>query len=189
MVFVPPSWMEGLAINVVMYIVIPLLVALIMGVIVGKISDDFDVGFGTFCVVGIITLFIMLVAGSVYWHDTYEIPSVHEKTITVKEWQPKPGLSTNEAGMMTIDNADELMLITTDDECFVNEENFYFNKFNTRDLFNNLKVGGTYTIKYYGWRCGFTSSFPNILSITKVVDESNATENKYSDYFGTKLTR
>lgn len=88
---------------------------------------------------------------------------------------------------MVIDNANELLLVTTDGEGFFNNENFFFDKFNTRDIFNKLKVGGTYKIKYYGWRNGYNSGFPNILSVEEVIDETNATENKYGDYFGTKL--
>ena len=90
--------------------------------------------------------------------------------------------------MMVIDNADELMMITSDGRGFVNEENFLFQKFDTRDILNKLKPNGVYKIKYYGWREGFNSGFPNILSVEEVVDESNVTDVKLSDYFGSKLS-
>ena len=96
-------------------------------------------------------------------------------------------MSTNNDGMMTISNADQLMLVTTEKEGFFNMENFLFEKFNTRDILYQLKINGTYKIKYYGWREGFTTGFPNVLSVEEVIDESNATEAKYEDYFGTKL--
>jgi hypothetical protein len=53
-----------------------------------------------------------------------------------------------------------LLLVTTENEGFLNMENLFFGKFNTRDIFNQLKVGGTYKITYYGWRIGFNSGFP-----------------------------
>ena len=187
MVFVPPSWIEGLLINLGMYIGIPLFLALIAGIGIGKLTDDGEIGFGSFIVVFIVAFLVMIPVTSVYWFNNYEVPSVQEKIITVQDWEPVPGISTDSNGMMTIDNANQLMLVTTDNECFVNDENLYFNKFNTRDIFNKMKVGGTYKIKYYGWRCGYTSSFPNILSVEQVVNETNATPTKYSDYFGTKL--
>lgn len=185
--FVPPTWMEGLLINVVMYIVIPLVIATGIGVVVSKRTHDGESGAITACFGTFILVLVMLLVGSVYWFNAYEMPSIQEKIITVKEWQPKAGLQANSDGLMTINNAADLMLITTNNEGFLNEENLYFNKFKTRDIFNQLKINGTYKIKYYGWREGFNSGFPNILSVEQVINENNTVENKYSDYFGTKL--
>lgn len=187
MVFVPPTWFEGLMIQAILYIVVPLLLATGIGVALGRMERDLGFGLGVLLIAFMALFMIALPVVSVYWHNSYEVPSVQEKIITVKEWQPRPGIMTGENGYMTISNADELLLITTEDEGFFNMENFLFQKFNTRDIFNDLKVGGTYKIKYYGWREGFTSGFPNILSIEEVIDEKNAKENSYKDYFGTKL--
>ena len=115
------------------------------------------------------------------------MPSVQEKTVTVDSWQPKAGISTNENGMMVIDNADQLMMVTTDKEGFLNEENFLFGKFDTRDILNDLSPGTVVKIKYYGWREGFNSGFPNILSVEEIIDDSNATHMSEGDYFGTKI--
>jgi hypothetical protein len=79
------------------------------------------------------------------------------------------------------------MLITTDGEGFLNQENFLFQKFDTRDVLLQLKPGGTYRVEYYGWREGFNSGFPNILRVVEVIDESGAEDVKVSDYFGTKI--
>lgn len=191
--FVPPTWFEGLMFQIMVVLVIPLLIALGIGIGTyifyknGYGNRDGGAAFAIAFIILIIAIPCAGVANSFIWHDTFEKPSVQEKIITVQEWQPKPGIGTNSNGMMTIDNADELMLITTEKEGFFNNENFFFNKFDTRDIFNKLKVGGTYKIKYYGWREGFNSGFPTILSVEEVIDESNATENKYGDYFGTKL--
>ena len=117
----------------------------------------------------------------------YEVPSVNEEVITVQEWQPKVGLGTNGDGMMVIDSADDLMLVTTNGTCFYNNEHFWFQKFNTRDVFNQLKVNGTYRIKYYGWREPYNNGFPNILTVEEVINEDNVSTPQYSDYFGVKL--
>lgn len=185
--FVAPNWFEGWLIQFGIFIVIPLVVAIIVGFIVKKKKDSKFFGILSVGLAFIVVLAIMLPIGSVYWHYAYEVPSVQEKIITVQEWQPKAGIKYNNEGMMVIDNADQLMLITTDNEGFVNEENFLFNKFNTRDVFNELKINGTYKIKYYGWRNGFNSGFPNILSVEKVINDNNTSNNKYGDYFGVKF--
>jgi hypothetical protein len=189
--FVAPNWFEGLLINIVMYIVIPLVLAAGIGIVFYKKFkgswERFEKTFFGASAVFMIAFIVMLVAGSVFWYNTYEVPSVQEKIITVSEWQPKAGISTNDDGLMIIDNAGDLMMITTEQEGFFNEENLYFKKFNTRDILLQLKVNGTYRIKYYGWRNGFNSGFPNILSVEEVIDESNAVDKKLSDYFGTKL--
>jgi len=185
--FVAPNWFEGLLINIVMYIVVPLVIAAGIGIVFGKLMNEDGAGFIGFVLSFAIIAAIMIPAGSVYWFNTYEVPSVQEKIITVSEWQPKAGLSTNSERLMVIDNAGDLMMITTEQEGFFNEENLYFKKFNTRDILLQLKVNGTYRIKYYGWRNGFNSGFPNILSVEEVIDESNAVDKKLSDYFGTKL--
>jgi len=188
--FVPPTWLEGFLVQFVLYIIIPLIIATTVGIIVGKkIGEEGSIaGLMTFGLVFLLGILVMAPIVSVYWHDTYEKPSIQEKVITVSEWQPKPGVGVDDNGFMKIDNADELMLITTEQEGFLNEENFFFNKFNTRDILNQLRVNGTYKIKYYGWRNGFNSGFPNILSVEEVVNENGTVPMKYSDYFGTKLT-
>lgn len=64
------------------------------------------------------------------------------------------------------------MMITTEYEEFLNEKNFLLKKFNTRDIFNELKINEAYKIKYYGWRNGFNSEFPNIISVKEVINET-----------------
>lgn len=178
--FVPPTWVIGLLV-MVGYFILPL----ILGVIVWVVCATKDRP-----VVGTVILMVCIIAGGVgcgfLWWQNYEVPSVQSKVITVDDWQPKAGLQTNDKGMMVIDNANQLMLITKDGEAFVNEENFLFQKFDTRDILNTLKENGTYRITYYGWREGFNSGFPNILSVDKVIDESKV-NNKNVNYFGTKL--
>jgi len=200
--FVAPSWLEGLLIQLGMYIVIPLIIATILGIVKWKKLKDMEPHhkephhsgsnhggsiFIRFALAFIVAVIVIYPIGCVYWFYAYEVPSVQEKIITVQGWEPKPGIAVNDYGRMVIDNANDLLLVTNESEGFFNNENFLFQKFNTRDIFNQLKVGGTYKIKYYGWRNGYNSGFPNILSVEQVVNETGAKDNKYGDYFGTKL--
>lgn len=187
--FVAPNWFEGFLIQFGIFIVIPLIIAIIIGLLIKRKKQDKTLSIISVGLAFIILIIIMMPVGSVFWHYAYEVPSIQEKTITVQEWQPKAGIEYNTEGMMIIDNADQLMLITSEGEGFLNEENFLFQKFDTRDIFNTLKINGTYKIKYYGWRNGFNSGFSNIISVEKVIDETNTKNNEYNDYFGVKFAK
>ena len=191
MVFVHPSWFEGFLIWVLYGI--PLFVC--VGLVVFSFLKAFTTDEEKWLKVGVVFMILTVLCvpvcegvGGYLWHESYEVPSVQSKIVTVDSWQPKAGIHTNENGVMVIDNADQLMMVTEDGEGFLNEENFLFQKFDTRDILNELKPHGKYNITYYGWREGFNSGFPNILSVNEVVDESNATNVSLNDYFGTKLT-
>ena len=171
------SWIEGTLIYILLIIGVPF----IIGLLLSRVGDEVEAKAAVFCTVFIVLFVVMLPGSDVVWHYAVEEPSVQTETITVKEWVPAPGVGTN------ITNANELMLVTTDGRGFINDENFLFGKFDTRDLLFNLKPNGVYVIKYYGWREGFNSGYPNILSIEKVVDESKAVDVSYDDYFGVNL--
>lgn len=130
---------------------------------------------------------ICLIATPIVWHYTVEVDSVNEKIVTIDNWQPRPGLNKNDRGFMVIDSADDLLMVTSDGEGFLNQENFLFWKFDTRDILNNLKPGGTYKIKYYGWREGFNNGFPNILSVEEVINETNTSSNDLNQYMGNRF--
>ena len=183
MSFVHPSWLSGLLFYILI-ILGPFLV--FMGLVVYGWIKENDKVFVIGVVCGIVALLICVPGSFVAWHYAYEVPSVESKIVAVDSWQPRPGLDTQD-GMMTINDASELMLVTTDGEGFINEENFLFGKFDTRDITNNMKPNGTYNITFFGWREGFNSGFPNILSINEVVDDSHAVNKSAESYFGTKL--
>lgn len=174
MAFVTPSWFSGILIWIA-YILIPLIFGIIAVCIAYKSkSKNFQ---KLSIIILIICILLSAFGSSIIWHYQFEVPSVQEKTITVSSWQPKAGIDVNENGLMVIDSADDLMMITSDGDGFLNNENFLFSKFNTRDIYNQLKINGTYNIKYYGWREGFNNGFPNILSVEEVIDESHAHSN------------
>lgn len=153
------------------YIIVPLLIAAAIAAFAYK-KHNKTLEKIAFIVIISAVLFALIGPG-VLWHYQFEVPSVDEKVITVSSWQPKAGIEVNDNGLMVIDSADDLMMVTSTGEGFINEENFLFFKFNTRDIYNQLKINGTYKIKYYGWREGFNSGFPNILSVEEVIDENN----------------
>ena len=172
MSFVPPTWFEGMLIWIG-YIIIPIIIGLIvLGYTQLKMKHE---GFGVFIL--IICIAFAVFGGQVLWFEQYEAPSVQEKVITVDNWQPVFGKYWGEIG-----GAGDLMMQTNDSELYGNTESFLFQKFDTRDVLNHLKPGGTYKIKYYGWREGFNNGVPNILSVTEVIDESNATNHDITDY-------
>lgn len=60
-------------------------------------------------------------------------------------------------------------LIFTDQGTFqVSDALFGTTRFNSSDLYGRIQKGKTYRITYYGWRFGFTSSYPNIKTIEEV---------------------
>lgn len=56
-------------------------------------------------------------------------------------------------------------LVFTENEVFENIDSIIYAKFNSSDLQGKLKRGQTYTVKVYGWRIPFLSSYRNIVSI------------------------
>lgn len=174
MAFVPPTWIEGL-----MYYAMWTLLPFVIGIVLFGIGalldrDKYEATNRQLLFFGGGIIFIILaVLGCVFladvgWHYQVETESVQEKLITVDDWQPIFGHYWGD-----VQSADDLMLKTTDGELFINKENFLFQKFNTRDILDQLKPNGTYKIKYYGWREGYNNGCPNILSVEQVVDESN----------------
>lgn len=180
--FVPPNWFMGLLIYG-FYIIFPLLVGLIvLGFCYFKFGTDKAMIVG-----GVVLVVCILLAGSgVLWWANMEVPSVHSEIVTVDDWQAKPNLPVNDNGMMVIDSADDLILVTTDGGSYLNDENFLFQKFNTRDVLNKAKPGTVLNITSYGWREPFNNGFPNILSV-EVVDGSHAKNVSANSYFGTKV--
>lgn len=180
--FVPPNWFMGLLIYG-FYIIFPLLVGLIvLGFCYFKFGTDKAMIVG-----GVVLVVCILLAGSgVLWWANMEVPSVHSEIVTVDDWQAKPNLPVNDNGMMVIDSADDLILVTADGGSYLNDENFLFQKFNTRDVLNKAKPGTVLNITSYGWREPFNNGFPNILSV-EVVDGSHAKNVSANSYFGTKV--
>lgn len=163
MTFVPPTWIEG-TIVWAGYLIIPILIGLI-AIGYTQFREKHE-GLGV--MIAIICVLIAGIGSNILWFEQYEVPSVQEKTITVDDWQPTFGHYWGD-----VRSADDLMLKTTDGELYGNTERLLFQKFNTRDILDQLKPNGTYVIKYYGWREGYNNGVPNILSVEKVINETD----------------
>jgi len=178
--FIPPNWFMGMLIYAG-YFAVPLIIGVIAWVFFA-LKDKPTIG----TVILIICLVIGIGCAHVLWWQNFEVPSVESKVVTVQDWQAKPGLNTDERGMMVIDSADDLMMVTSDGDGYLNTENLLFQKFDTRDILNKAKPGAVINVTSYGWREGFNSGFPNILSVD-VIDDSHAENKTVGDYFGTKV--
>ena len=178
MVFVPPTWIEGLLISIGIGIILLIIPFIIFSL--GAITENDILG-----IIGLILAFIVIFAGVPYvLHNIFETPSVEEKIITVEGYQPHPKLSVSD---YVVDSADDLLIVTSAGETYENTENFWFGKFDTRDVLNQLKENGTYKITYYGWREGFNDGFPNILTVDEVINETNTSNMDYNKYFGYQI--
>lgn len=56
-------------------------------------------------------------------------------------------------------------MIFTENEVFENTDAPMLFKFNSSDLYNNLKIDSTYQVKVYGFRIPFISQYRNIIKI------------------------
>jgi hypothetical protein len=107
--------------------------------------------------------FLMIVFfGLIVGIATILIPAyadVHYKTCTVKKLDrtSKYGESGSDARVYT-------------DNCgtFKVADSTIHWRHNSADVYGSLTEGQTYLIKYYGWRIGLTSTFPNILEAKQV---------------------
>lgn len=63
---------------------------------------------------------------------------------------------------------DSKYLVFTDSETFQNSDAIFHGKFNSSDLYGQLKVGQTYKAKVFGWRVPFLSMYRNIVSAEQV---------------------
>lgn len=193
--YVEPTWVElliyGAGLNVLSVVGLILVCLGLSHLFSPSLAEKWNIGRnnrGLFKLTVAFFLFLILMiplsyASGYVWYELMEKPSVREETVTITGIQPLPDVKIDENGYI-IDNADQLMFVTSDGREFKNTENWKFNKFDTRSIFNKLKINGTYKIRYYGWRNGHENEFPNILSVERVVDENNTTVNDYNKYFG-----
>ena len=86
-------------------------------------------------------------AGFPYWtHNT--------KTIMVSKTYVK-----------SYDGADTYIVVDSEGNVYKNVDSWYFLKFNSTDVYNQLVVGKTVTVTITGWRIPFYSEYPNIISV------------------------
>lgn len=57
------------------------------------------------------------------------------------------------------------LVFTKDHDVLQNSDSWFWLKFNSSSIHGRLERGKTYTVRVYGWRIGFFSMYPNIVSI------------------------
>ena len=66
------------------------------------------------------------------------------------------------------DKDESYYLIFTDKGVYKNADNLMFFKFNSSDIYNDLRVGRCYSIKKRFWRFRVLSIYENIMSVKEV---------------------
>ena len=54
------------------------------------------------------------------------------------------------------------LVFTNEEGVFENSDSIFYFKFDSSDVYNQLREGGRYRCDVYGWRFGFLSWYPNI---------------------------
>lgn len=63
-----------------------------------------------------------------------------------------------------VTNNDSKYLVFTDNGVYENTDTIWNGKFNSSDLYANIKEGKKYTCDVVGWRVPFLSWYPNLIS-------------------------
>lgn len=70
--------------------------------------------------------------------------------------------------IMDRDGSGSRYLVWSENETFENVDSFLKFKFNSSDLYGQLKEGKTYTCEVYGWRNSFFSWYRNLVKCEEV---------------------
>jgi hypothetical protein len=102
---------------------------------------------GVFSLIGLILVIVAFVGYGAWQHST-----ARDVTITVKSLDDQSTGSGHQ------------YLVFTDQGVFKDTDAFWFGKFSSSDLFNQLADGRTYRCEVAGRRVHITSSYPNLIS-------------------------
>lgn len=69
---------------------------------------------------------------------------------------------------MTSNGASNVRIYTDDCGVFTIQDSLVHTRWNSADLYGQIKVGQRYHVAYYGWRIPFFSAFPNLLSADRI---------------------
>jgi hypothetical protein len=111
----------------------------------------------------VITVIVIVVLGLLF-KFTYPWISVNTKVVTIKKLDHK-----------VYDGVDKYLVFTEDDGVFENTDCLRWLKKNSSDIQGDLEEKKKFEIKYYGWRIPFFSSYPNIVEVTEVAEDTTAT--------------
>lgn len=102
----------------------------------------------------LLALLLVTLVGCNFW---YVLGTQRETTFTVED---KERITTG-----TGDTLQSKYLVFTDKGVFENTDSLLNWKFNSSDVYGELKEGQTYEAQVYGWRVPFLSLYPNIVAI------------------------
>jgi len=92
----------------------------------------------------------ILITGCDYVNEQYVIATVKDKAVKIK----RDGEGTT-----------SIYLIFTDGGTFKIEDQLFFGKWNSSDIYGEIEVGKTYEFQLFGYRIGILSEYQNILSV------------------------
>lgn len=107
---------------------------------------------------GAIALVIVLFIGSLIFFSVYKSTNKHDVTFTVNKTERVQDRNGQGAKYM----------VYTDNGVYQNTDSVLNNKYNSADLYNELKVGKKYTCTAVGFRNGFFSMFENLIRCAEV---------------------
>lgn len=113
----------------------------------------------TFIIAGTLVVALLVILG-IYTASSY-FGSDRDVTFAVKDKQRVCSSSSNGSSSCKY-------LIYTSAGTFENTDSITSGKFNSSDVFGDITIGHTYKAHVRGWRSGFLSMYPNILSINEV---------------------
>ena len=98
------------------------------------------------------TLLFIIIGSTGYW---YQVSTMEEIHINIKDKQ-----------RITTGSKSKYMVFTST-ETLEDTDSFYHQKYNSSDVFSDLKVGCSYDVNVYGKRVPFFSMHRNIVNIAK----------------------
>lgn len=98
------------------------------------------------------TLFFIVIGSIGYWYQVSTMEQIH---ITIEDKQ-----------RVTTGSKSKYMVFTTS-ETLEDTDSFYHQKYNSSDVFSDLKTGCSYEVNVYGMRVPFFSTYRNIVKIIK----------------------
>jgi len=98
------------------------------------------------------TLLFIIIGSIGYW---YQISTLEKVQVMIKDKQ-----------RITTGSKSKYIVFTTK-ETYEDTDSFYHQKYNSSDIFSNLKIGCSYEVNVYGKRIPFFSMHRNIVEILK----------------------
>jgi hypothetical protein len=103
-----------------------------------------------------------VVSAVVLWACVWGLVSAHAANL--RSTQEIVTIKVNKAERVGDGNKSSKYLIFTDKGVFENTDEWYYGKFDSSDLYNEIQAGKSYTCTTVGWRIEFWSSYRNIIN-------------------------